>query len=46
MQECELHILIHTSAFEGALPHIVVISLKPDINVSAIDVKFWVSQEI
>ena len=32
---CGLHTLIHTSAFEGALPHIVVISLKPDINVSA-----------
>jgi hypothetical protein len=30
------HTLIHTSAFEGAPPHIVVISLKPDINVSAI----------
>ena len=30
---------MHTSAFEGALPHIVVIQLKPDINVSAIYVK-------
>jgi hypothetical protein len=34
--DCELHTLIYTSAFEGALPHMVVISLKPDINVSAI----------
>ena len=34
-----LHTLIHTSALEGALPHIVVISLKPDINVSAMDGK-------
>jgi hypothetical protein len=34
--QCALHTLIHTSAFEGALPHIVVTSLKSDINVSAI----------
>jgi len=38
VRNCILHTLIHISAFEEALPHIVVISLKPDINVSAIDV--------
>jgi hypothetical protein len=37
--EFTLHTLIYTSAFEGALPHIVVISLEPDINVSGIDGK-------
>jgi len=38
---CELHTLIHTSALEILLPHIVAISPNSNINVSAIDVKSW-----
>jgi hypothetical protein len=29
--------ILHTSVFERALPHLVVISLKPYKNVSAVD---------
>ena len=35
-RECGLHTLIHTSALEILLPHIVAISPKSNINVSAI----------
>ncbi len=38
-QECRLHTLIYTLALVFLLPNIVVISLIPDINVSAIGVK-------
>ena len=43
--DCELHTLIHTFAFEIPLPHIVAISPNSNINVSAIDVKSWMSQK-
>ena len=38
-----LHTLVHTSAVEIPLPHIALISPNSNINVSAIDVKFWMS---
>ena len=40
------HTLIHTSAFEGALPHMVVISLKQDINVSAITFEYLKAETV
>ena len=33
-----LHTLIHTLALESSPPNIVVAPIKPDINISAIDV--------
>jgi hypothetical protein len=41
--ECRLRDVIHTFLFEILLPHIVVIPPEFDINISAIDVQFWMS---
>jgi len=45
MWKCGLHTLIHTLPLESPLPNIVVAPKMSDINIPAIDVKFWMSQK-